>query len=317
MDAGAQLWLAQLTVGDARAEALGAADPEWAEQAFVRLVNLLHDQGDAAGLRDEYQTAMAPGNPEALYALVRLGHLLHDQHDIEGAHAVWQEAIDAGYENAEGLRELMTPDPEDRPAREPYPEDLPPEFNPANMLRTGIEVLEHGLLPLPATLTYQMAIPVAYWKAEQCAVVLVLRFTRHGRSAPQPMQMMHVYSRESDGSWTPPRGLVAGISFDYDPIANPGGGTYPRDGRKMTTGGGSTGRQARPGHPATVVTGLAAPDIKYLAVIQDGSERRRPLESHFGAWAVCTEQPGEFEVAGLDKDRNVVDSIHEGRPQDQ
>ena len=53
-------------------------------------------------------------------------------------------------------------------------------------------------------------------------------------------------------------------------------------------------------------------------MIQDGSEDRRPLESHFGAWVVCTEQPGEFEVAGLDQEGNVVDSIRQAaRPQDR
>jgi hypothetical protein len=161
-----------------------------------------------------------------------------------------------------------------------------------------------------------MAIPVAYWKAEQYAVVLVLHYSRLSRSAPDPMQMMHVYSRASDGSWTPPSGLVADIGFGYDPIANPGDDVRPRDGRKMVTGGGSFGREAKPGLPPTVVTGLAAAEIKYLAVIQDGSERRRPLESHFGAWVACTEQPGEFEIAGLDEDGDVLDSIHEGGRQD-
>lgn len=80
----------------------------------------------------------------------------------------------------------------------------------------------------------------------------------------------------------------------------------------MTTGGESLAREPAPGHPATIATGLAAPEIKHLAVIQDGSQDRRPLESHFGAWVVCTEKAGEFEVAGLDQDGNVVDSIRKG-----
>ena len=88
-------------------------------------------------------------------------------------------------------------------------------------------------------------------------------------------------------------------------------------GRQMVTGGGSCACEAAPGRPATIATGLAAPGIKHLAVIQDGSEDRRPLESHFGAWVVCTEQPGEFEVAGLDQHGKVVDSIRQAvRPQD-
>jgi len=41
------------------------------------------------------------------------------------------------------------------------------------------------------------------------------------------------------------------------------------------------------------------PQVKYLAVVQDGRKDRGPLESHFGAWVFCTEQPGPFEVLGI------------------
>lgn len=296
---------------------IDAADPEWAGAAFLRLVNLLRAEADAAGLRAAYQAAVALKNPEALYALDQLGHLRHDKGDVEGAHAAWQEAIDAGYEHAEDLREQMMPEAEKRRQLAAYPEHLPPEFNPANMLRTGLEVLERGLPPLPETLTYQMAIPVAYWKAEQCAVVLVLRYPRPWRSRPDATQMMVVYSRAPDGSWTPPRG-AGGTSFPYDPIARPGGVLHALGGRQMATGGGSYAREPAPGHPAVIATGLASPEIKHLAVIRDGSADRRSLQSHFGAWVVCTEQPGEFEVAGLDQDGNVVDSIRQAtRPPDR
>jgi hypothetical protein len=275
---------------------------------FLELVNLLRGDADAAGLRAVYQAAVASGIPEALYALDQLGHLLNDQGDTEGAHAVWQEAIDAGYKNAEDLRELMMPESEKRRLRA-YPEHLPPEFDPASVLRTGIEVLERGLPALPGTLAYQMAIPVAYWKAEQCAVVLVLRYASPWRTRPHPSQTMVVYSRASDGSWTPPR-WTAGTGFPYDPIARPGGTARALGGRRLVTGGGSSAREPAPGQPAAIATGLAAPEIKHLTVIQDGSEDRRPLESHFGAWVVCTEKPGAFDVAGLDHDGNLVDSVH-------
>jgi tetratricopeptide (TPR) repeat protein len=295
---------------------IDAANPEWATAAFLKLVNVLRGEEDAAGLRAAYQAAVALENPEALYALDQLGHLLHDQGDTDGAHAVWQEAIDAGYQNAEDLREQMMPEPEKRRQLRAYPEHLPPEFNPANMLRAGIEVLECGLPALPETLTYQMAIPVSYWKAEQYAVVLVLRYTRPWRSRPHPTQLMVVYSRASDGTWTPPSG-AGGTGFPYDPIARPGGAMHALGGRPMVTGGRSYTREAAPGRPATIATGLAAPEIKHLAVIQDGSEDRRPLKSHFGAWVVCTEKTGEFAIAGLDQEGNVVDNIRQAvRPQD-
>lgn len=160
----------------ARQQLTDAADRELAGSVFLNLVNLLADQEDGDGLRAAYQAAAAVSNPEALYALDQLGQLLHDRGDVEGAHAVWQEATDAGYEHAEDLREQMMPESEKRRQREAYPPGLPPELNPASILRTGIEVLAHGLPALPDTLTYQMALPVAYWKTEQCAVVLVLRY---------------------------------------------------------------------------------------------------------------------------------------------
>jgi hypothetical protein len=117
-----------------------------------------------------------------------LGQLLDGHGDTTGAHAAWQQAIDAGYEFADDLRERISPSPE------PEDEDdeaglaaVPPGFDLRNLARIGIEVLEHGLPALPETLSYQMALPVAYWKADQCAVVLILRFSRHGRGQPAPI----------------------------------------------------------------------------------------------------------------------------------
>jgi len=187
---------------DAWQPLIDSADPELAGPAFVSIINLLRRQEDRGGLRAACQAAVAFGNPEALYALDQLGQLLHDQRDMDGAHAVWQEAIGAGYEHAEDLRERMMPESEKRARLRAYPDHLPPEFNPANM-RRGIEVLEHGLPALPEPLSYHMAIPVAYWKAERCAVVLVLRYTRPWRSAPEPTQIMLVFAFAPDGSWTP------------------------------------------------------------------------------------------------------------------
>lgn len=202
------------------------------------------------------------------------------------------------------------PESEKRRQLAAYPEHLPPEFNPASMLRTGIEVLEHGLPALPETPTHQMAIPVSYWKAERCAVVLVLRYSSPWRARPHPTQVMVVYSRASDGSWIPPN-WTGGTSLPYDPIAAPDGATHALGGRLLVTGGGSRIDEPAAGRPATIATGLAAPGVKHLAVIQGGSQERRPLESHLGAWVVRTEQPGEFEVAGLDQDGIVVNSIRQ------
>jgi len=46
----------------------------------------------------------------------------------------------------------------------------------------------------------------------------------------------------------------------------------------------------------------AEDDSEDEALIQDGHEDRRPLQSHFGAWVVCAERLGPFQVAGLASD---------------
>ena len=61
---------------------------------------------------------------------------------------------------------------------------------------------------------------------------------------------------------------------DDDPIAAPAGATRALGGRQTETGSGSRAREAAPGRLATIATGLAAPGIKHLAVIQGGSADR-------------------------------------------
>jgi hypothetical protein len=196
---------------------IDSRDTEWARPAFTSLVNLLWHQADGDGLRAAYLKGAALNNPDALYALLQLGQLLEDKGDIDGAHQAWQQAIDAGCEDADYWRERMSPTPRQALEPEVYPADLPPEFNPRKMIRTGIDVLEHGLLPLPAVLRYEMAIPVAYWMAERCAVVLVLRFADRGRDEREPMALQVSYSRGEDGRWQPPT-YASGTSFSHDPI---------------------------------------------------------------------------------------------------
>ena len=77
----------------------------------------------------------------------QLGQLLESRGDIDGAHAAWQQAIDAGCEGADYWRERMSPAPGEPPEAAPYPPDPPPQFNPGNLVRTGIDVLEYGHPP--------------------------------------------------------------------------------------------------------------------------------------------------------------------------
>lgn len=290
-------------------QVIDSRNPDWAGNAFLELINLLAAQDDADGLRAAYTTGAALEIPDALYALTQLGQVLEAQGDIDGAHQAWQQAIDAGCEDPDYWRERISPlPPRPRPEPAPYPDDLPSEFNPENMTRTGIHVLEHGLPALPETLTYDMAIPVAYWQAEQCAVVLVLRFSQDDPGRSEPMELQVTYTRAPDGSWIPPK-HAAGGGFGYDPIANADGGLYGLDGRAIVYSGGSQAATITPGQPACTAVGQAAPEVKYLALIKEGREDRRQLDSHFGAWVVCTEQDGSFEVAGLDSQGTRLGSL--------
>jgi hypothetical protein len=289
---------------------MDSASPEYAGGACIDLANQLSHEEDADGLRALYRAAAALNNPDAPYALLQLGHLLDERGDAAGAQAAWQEAIDAGSEDADLLRELIAPSPP--PGPEPYPPALPAEFDPRHMLRAGIEVLKHGLPPLPPALAYQMAVPVAFWTSGRCAVVLTLRFSRqrHGPREHAPMALRLVYSRDGeteDGTWTPAE-HHHGSNFSHDPIASPGSTRHMGSSLIVYSGGSHTGG-ATPGHPACVVTGYTVPQVRYLAVIQDEQEERRRLDSHLGAWVVCTERPGPFEIAAIGEDGTVLDTI--------
>jgi hypothetical protein len=63
-----------------------------------------------------------------------------------------------------------------------------------------------------------------------------------------------------------------------------------------------------------IVHGRVGPAVTQLALIHDGCEDRRPLESHFGAWVVCTEQASPFQVSALDASGAVLASIEESFP---
>jgi hypothetical protein len=52
-----------------------------------------------------------------------------------------------------------------------------------------------------------------------------------------------------------------------------------------------------------------APEVKQIALTQDGHEDRRPLESHFGAWVACSEQEHPFQVSALDQGGKVLGMV--------
>jgi TolA-binding protein len=276
-----------------------ATDPagDQAEEALAGLLNQLCSEADLDGLRAAHQAGMAAGNPWAPYALVMIGRVLKDRGDHGGWRQAWQQAIDDGYEDAEDLLEELSPpaDDDEGQGQGDEPADVPPEFDPRNMASTGIAVLENGLPPLPEPLTHRMAIPMAYWTAHDTAVVLFLTFDRHRRSW-HPAAVMATFTRQ-DGAWVPDTHWH-GTSF-HDPFTAPAD-LYGLAGRPITTSG-ALGD--------TIRHGTAAPGVKYLALIQDGHEDRRPLDNHFGAWVIRADKPGQLAVAAFDDNGTTLAQI--------
>jgi tetratricopeptide (TPR) repeat protein len=269
-----------------------------AEQALSSLLNQLGSEGDLDGLRAAHQAGMTAGNRWAPYALVVIGRVLKDRGDPDGWRDAWQQAIDAGYQDAEDLLEELSPPADDEEDDEPA--DVPPEFDPRNMGRTGIAVLKNGLPPLPEPMTHRMAIPMAYWAARETAVVLFLRF-HHLRRTWQPTALMVTFTRQG-GEWKPDTHWH-GTSF-HDPFTDPGG-RYGLSGRPIAYSGGLG---------EIIYHGTAAPAVKYLALIQDGHEDRRPLDNHFGAWVICAERPGQLAVAALDENGTTLAEVEPTEP---
>lgn len=284
----------------------------WAAHGLTSLLNLLHAADDLDGARAAHRTAVETGNSEAPYALVIIGQLLMARGDRAGAEAAYRQAAAAGDWLAGEILADMAAENEPGHPGDWTDEDyagLPPEFDRRHMRETGLAVLEHGLPPLPATLAYQMTIPIAYWTADRCAVVLFLSFHRDGRHGPQPVATMGEYSRDA-GQWVAEPGFWVGTSFSIDPIAQPDDG---RDlaGRPIAGGSGAWSDQPTPGRPARIVHGRVGPGVTELILLQDGREIRRRLDSHFGAWVICTEHATPFQVCALDADGTILGSINE------
>jgi TolA-binding protein len=233
------------------------------EMALSSLARQLGSEGDLDGLRAAHHAGITSDNPSAPDALVEIGNVLRDRGDLDGWREAWRQAIDAGYRFADDLLEELSPPADDE---DDEPAEVPAEFDPRNMARTGIAVLENGLPPLPEVLTRHMAVPMAYWTARESAAVLFLRFDRHRRTW-QPMALEATFTRQ-DGQWATAGGHWHGTDF-HDPFTDPGG-RYGLGGEAIVYSDSSSGEGGISLH------GIAAPAVKYLALIQDGHEDRRP-----------------------------------------
>jgi hypothetical protein len=148
-----------------------------------------------------------------------------------------------------------------------------------------------------------MAVPLAFWVAASCAVVLFLRYPDRREDTGQPIALMATFSQQDDG-WVPHRHSL-GLLW-LDPIEEPG--VSGLDGRAITESGGCFTDQPFPGHPAAVVVGLVSPAVAAIALVQEGHEDQRDLQSHFGAWVVCTEKWVPYRIDALDGTGAVIGS---------
>jgi len=185
---------------------------------------------------------------------------------------------------------------------------MPPRFDPTQARLTGAAMLIHGLPELPDVLTRDMTVPVAFWEAVSCAAVLFLHYIRDPfDDTRRPFAVVGTYARDGAG-WSAHSHWL-GHGWNHDLVANPD--ALPDLDGQMITGGGSGvfSDQPAPGHPAAVATGHVAPAVTGLALIQDGREDRRELQSYFGAWVICTEQWAPYQVNALDKTGAVIGSV--------
>jgi hypothetical protein len=192
------------------------------------------------------------------------------------------------------------------------PGALPPELDPRHWRQTGAQVLEGGPPELPSRLTHQMWIPLCCWAGQCCGVVAFMYFAPdHEDGHMRPVTTLVPYTRE-DGRWVAPQGnSFYGYSNNdgFDPLSDPDDRRH-LDGSTMTYGRFSPRGSHQPGRPASTAVGHVSPEVRYLAVIQDGQQDYRALHSHFGTYLVCVEKPGPFDVAAFDSDGKLLD-VHQ------
>lgn len=167
-------------------------------------------------------------------------------------------------------------------------------------LSDGIGVIENGLPPLPDVITHEsmVLIPIGYWVAPEIAVVVFFYFGEIPGLGVRPFVMTIPYYQEA-GKWTfEEQSEIRGFGFPFDPVTQPER-VVDLDGSHFVFS--SLGRrQAKGRAPMWVATGHASREVRYITLVQEGSEDRRRLDSHFGTWVVCTQVREPFEVVAFD-----------------
>ena len=81
------------------------------------------------------------------------------------------------------------------------------------------------------------------------------------------------------------------------------------DGQAIVGGCAMSNPQAGPGIPAAVMSGRVSPAVTSIALVQGDREDGRPLQSHFGAWVVCTEEWSPFQIDAVDDAGTVIGAV--------
>jgi hypothetical protein len=159
-------------------------------------------------------------------------------------------------------------------------------------------VLDHGLLPLPDTLTDDELVPIARWAGARFGAVLyVSRYWDEEDGEDRLDSEIEVFRRTGKG-WESSNGGGGGGWFD-PPFERPGLG--PREvigGHEHGSGG--------PEWSCCSVDGVAGEDAVWVEVVDAAGVERQPIESPFGAFIACSDGDEPATVRILDASEAVL-----------
>ena len=185
------------------------------------------------------------------------------------------------------------------------------DFNFANMSTNGLKVLEDGLPHVPRQFNSEMVIPVACWEGSKWAAVLFLRYAKDDDGLAIPRVIRGIFRRD-ETDWVPLEHW-SGSGWSHDPLVNADSNS-DLGGRCIYVSGGSFGERPLEGHPAIVINGRHTPDVKTIAVIQNGLTQSVPANGLWGAWIVSLTESAPYKVVALDKDGSELQMMEGPTP---